>query len=414
MVLSIPKSHHSSNFIALAANILEYYDQGLYSLTAALLFTQFFGNCNPFTALIILFLPFEILAKPLGALFFGRIGDLKGRKKSFFLAILGMSLTTATIGFLPTYETIGIFSAASLVVLRILQKFCHSGNTGGALLLLESPIASKRNFLSSLYGASGIFGFILASFATFILAHFSLLEKYWRVLFLLGSLGGLIIFFAKNLCEETLFIAAKKIQSSLSLWKDLKQNFSALFAVIFVCSFSYTTYSIPFVMMNGFAPQISALSHKEILHINTILLCIDMLLLPVFGLISYKIPKEKMMRSAAYVALFGAIPVFSLLANPSASTIFYVRFFVVVVGVWFSATYYIWVQERVPVSSRYTIISLGKSFGGAAGSAATSISLWFYEYSHSHLTPAFYLLITAGFALIALRKKRTYEKTVPV
>jgi uncharacterized membrane protein len=139
-----------------------------------------------------------------------------------------------------------------------------------------------------------------------------------------------------------------------------------------------------------------------------------MLLLPVFGLISCKIPKEKMMRSAAYVALFGAIPVFSLLANPSASTIFYVRFFVVVVGVWFSATYYIWVQERVPVSSRYTIISLGKSFGGAAGSAATSISLWFYEYSHSHLTPAFYLLITAGFALIALRKKRTYEKTVPV
>jgi MFS family permease len=119
---------------AAVGNIIEWYDFYVFGSLASILSVKFFEQSHPVAALLSTIALFTIgfLIRPLGALVFGRIGDLVGRKYTFLVTILVMGLATALVGVLPTYAQIGIGAPILLVVLRLLQGLAPGGEYGGA------------------------------------------------------------------------------------------------------------------------------------------------------------------------------------------------------------------------------------------------------------------------------------------
>ena len=190
-------------FATIVGNILEHYDTALFALLAPFIAPLFFSSVDSLTALIMTYglIPLGMITKPLGSLFFGRIGDLYGRKKALSISLLGTALTTFAIGCLPTYEIIGNWAPLFLMIAKMMQRFFSAGETsGGALYFLDG--SSHKSLLSGIYGSASMIGVLLASFLVSLMAGFQLMAVGWRLLFLLGGATAIVGFFFRNQIEN--------------------------------------------------------------------------------------------------------------------------------------------------------------------------------------------------------------------
>ena len=201
-----------------AGSALEYFDFALYGLASALIFSKlFFSNLDPATALIASFATFGVgfVARPLGGLFFGTIGDRLGRKWVLVVTIVLMGGASTLVGVLPTYATIGIWAPILLVFLRLCQGFGAGAEQAGATVLMAeySPVKS-RGFFSALpfigiqagtLLAAGVFAYLGT------LPEDVLLGWAWRIPFLSSILLILIALFIRlRLKESPTFVELEK------------------------------------------------------------------------------------------------------------------------------------------------------------------------------------------------------------
>nr|WP_218868528.1 MFS transporter [Pseudoclavibacter chungangensis] len=189
---------------------LEYFDFALYGLSSALIFNRlFFTDLDPNIGIVASLASFGVgfLARPLGGLFFGTIGDRIGRKWVLVVTILLMGGATTLIGALPTYEAIGIWAPIMLTVLRLLQGFGAGAEQAGATVLMAeySPV-KKRGFFSSLPFIGIQLGTLLAALVFSFLASLPdeiFLTWAWRVPFLMSFLLILVAIFIRMKLKET-------------------------------------------------------------------------------------------------------------------------------------------------------------------------------------------------------------------
>ena len=120
---------------SMVGNLFEWYDFALFGYFASIIGKLFFPSDDPSIELISGFGVFAagFIARPLGGVIFGHIGDRLGRKKAMVLTILMMAIPTAVIGVLPTYETIGLAAPILLILMRVLQGISMGGNYGGSI-----------------------------------------------------------------------------------------------------------------------------------------------------------------------------------------------------------------------------------------------------------------------------------------
>jgi metabolite-proton symporter len=193
---------------------IEWYDFFLYGTAAALVFPQlFFPTQTPFAGQIASFLTFAagFLARPLGGLFFGYLGDRLGRKATLVATLLLMGISTALIGLLPTFDDIGGAAPILLTLLRVLQGVGVGGEWGGAVLLaLESGHRGRRGFYAS-WPQAGVPLGLLASTGVFRLVQGAVppddfLAWGWRIPFLLSAvLIGVGLLIRVRIAETPLF-----------------------------------------------------------------------------------------------------------------------------------------------------------------------------------------------------------------
>src|ERR1700742_2402046 len=133
-VLAAPNAHLVDNsgkatWAAAIGNLLEWYDFGVYAYLAGLIATKFFPNSDPTASLLAAFAAYGVgfLARPLGGIVIGRLGDTKGRKTALVLTIFLMAFGTVGLGLLPSYETIGVLAPILLVILRLVQGVAAGG-----------------------------------------------------------------------------------------------------------------------------------------------------------------------------------------------------------------------------------------------------------------------------------------------
>jgi MFS family permease len=173
---------------------LEYYDFFIYATAAALVFPQiFFPKGDPKTAIIASLATYGVgyVARPIGAFFLGHWGDTHGRKNVLIICMFLMGFSTVAVGLLPTYDQVGLWAPALLVLLRLVQGFAVAGEISGASsMILEHAPFGRRGFFSSFTLQGVQAGQILAAAVFLPLAHFMPAEQFnswgWRVPFLLS------------------------------------------------------------------------------------------------------------------------------------------------------------------------------------------------------------------------------------
>src|SRR5215510_14986356 len=130
----IDRAHRRVILASSLGTMFEWYDFYLYGALAAIMGAQFFSGVNEVTGYIFALLAFAagFAVRPFGAIVFGRLGDLWGRKNTFLVTMLLMGLSTFVVGLLPSYETIGVAAPALLITLRLVQGLALGGEYGGA------------------------------------------------------------------------------------------------------------------------------------------------------------------------------------------------------------------------------------------------------------------------------------------
>lgn len=189
---------------------MEYADFALYGLAAATIFSEvFFPEQTPVIALLLSFVTYGIgfIARPIGALFFGYLGDKHGRKNVMMATIALMGISTTLIGFIPSYAVIGVWAPICLVALRFMQGFGAGAElSGGTVMLGEYAPSKRRGLVSSVIALGSNSGTLLASFVWLLMVQMdeaSFKEWGWRVPFMGSILIALFAVYIRFHVKET-------------------------------------------------------------------------------------------------------------------------------------------------------------------------------------------------------------------
>lgn len=198
---------------------MEYADFALYGLAAGIIFGDvFFPEATPAMALLSTFATWSVgfIARPIGALFFGWLGDRKGRKVVMVSTIILMGASTTLIGLIPSYASIGLWAPACLVVLRFSQGFGAGAElSGGTVMLGEYAPAQRRGLVSSIIALGSNSGTLVASLVWLAVVQMdqqSLQEWGWRIPFLCSSLIALVALWIRRHLRETPVFERKKAE----------------------------------------------------------------------------------------------------------------------------------------------------------------------------------------------------------
>lgn len=392
---------------AILGNSLDHYDTALYGFLAPYIAPLFFPHNDPIVALIYTYslMSVSIFTRPLGALFFGKMGAEKGGRQAFIWALWGVSITTGGIGILPSFEKIGILAPLALIFLRATQGFFAAGeSTVAPLLMLRNVPFEIHGQANGIYQSSTIVGIILASLAANLVSFSTHEDLYWRVPFLLSFLTGLSSLYLRHQIHQDFFEIKSSIRSPLKIIDSLKKRKKDLLKISIVSSLSYVTYAIPFVFMNIFIVQITSLSLRETLGFNTGLLVLDMCLLPLFGKFSDKVGAQKTIMFMALLLAITAIPLFLIIPYCNMEGIGFIRIWIVLCGLGVSASLHAWFMQTFKGRETYLLTGVGYAFGSELlGRSTPAICLGLWHLTGWVVAPAFYIVMISVAAILVLR-----------
>jgi MFS family permease len=327
------RAHRRVIFASSLGTVFEWYDFYLYGSLTAIIGRHFFsGIANETTAFIFALLVFAagFAVRPFGAIVFGRLGDLVGRKHTFLITIVIMGVSTAVVGILPTYASIGVAAPLALIALRLLQGLALGGEYGGAATYVaEHAPLGKRGLYTSWIQTTATLGLFLSLLV--ILGCRSLLGPQfetwgWRVPFLLSLiLLGISVYIRLQLSESPVFAEMKStgktsrapLTDSFARWPNLKIVLLALFGATAgqaVVWYGGQFYSLFFLTQTLKVDAQTA----NLLVAGALVLATPFFV--VFGWLSDRIGRKKivlggcLLAAVTYFPLFGALTHF---ANPA-------------------------------------------------------------------------------------------------
>ncbi|MEV0702862.1 MFS transporter [Saccharopolyspora sp. NPDC050389] len=205
------RGFHKVVAASMSGTAIEFYDFFLYGTAAATIFNKvFFPAGDPLVGTLAAFATYAVgfIARPLGGVVFGQIGDRVGRKRALMISLAVMGASTFAIGLVPSYATIGAFAPLLLTLLRILQGLALGGEWGGAVLLIaEHASHQRRGFWASWAQAGGPLGSLLSTGVLALLSATMSAAAFtawgWRVAFLLSAVLIVIAYFLRRSVEES-------------------------------------------------------------------------------------------------------------------------------------------------------------------------------------------------------------------
>ncbi|MEH6662282.1 MAG: MFS transporter [Parasphingorhabdus sp.] len=313
--------------------VFEWYDFYLYGLLASVISAKFFSGVNETTGFILALMAFAagFAVRPFGALVFGRVGDIVGRKKTFLVTMAIMGLSTFAVGLLPGYDSIGIAAPIILMALRLLQGLAIGGEYGGAAVYIaEHAPNGKRGFYTGFIQTTAMLGLILASL--FVVGLRTTLDADdflawgWRLPFLFSIVLLLVALWIRlQLNESPVFQRMKEhgatskapLREAFGKWKNLKIVLIALFGAVAgqaVIGFSGHLYPLFFL------EKIAKVDGATANFLVATALTITIPLYVFWGWLSDKIGRKPIMMTACVIAVFAYFPLYSALvsaANPA-------------------------------------------------------------------------------------------------
>jgi MFS family permease len=304
--------------------LIEWYDFYIFGSLAMVISTKFFPQSNPTAAFLSTLATFAagFVVRPFGALFFGRLGDLIGRKYTFMVTLLLMGGSTFLIGCVPNYDSIGFLAPVIVLILRLLQGLALGGEYGGAATYVaEHSPKNERGYWTSWIQTTATIGLFVSLTVILITRKIlgtAVFENWgWRIPFWISIIMVMISFFIRKNMQESPVFAKIKAEGKSSL-NPLKESFGNRFNFKFVllALFGATMgqgvvwYTGQFYAMS-FIGKVCAVASEQTDTIMAIALLLATPLFIFFGGLSDKIGRKKIMMLGIFLAIISYRPIYS-------------------------------------------------------------------------------------------------------
>ena len=308
--------------------VIEWYDFYIFGSLAATISPLFYPSGNDTLALIAYLSTFAVgfIVRPFGALFFGRIGDLFGRKRAFLITLVLMGAATAVIGFLPTYATIGILAPATLLLVRVLQGLALGGEYGGAAVYVAEHVEDdRRGFYTGFIQITATLGLFMSLAVILIVQRSMSPESFaawgWRIPFILSILlVGVSLYIRLRMRESPIFEHVKSagmtstqpIREAFTRWENLKVVLVSLFGatagqgVVWYTGQFYALFFMQTIL------RVHPVSASVIV---AIALLLGMPFFVAFAALSDRIGRKRIMMAGFLIAALAYIPIYRAMVS---------------------------------------------------------------------------------------------------
>ena len=309
-------------------NGLEWYDYALYGHMAVTFSKLFFPATDGDTSLILTYLAFAagFIARPIGAVLFGHIGDKYGRKKALVTSMILMAAATGCIGLLPTYAMVGIAAPVLLLIIRVLQGLSLGGAFSGSMsYVVEHAPEGRRGAIGSVTIISLVLGFLIGSMVSTLVASSMSAESFhswgWRLPFFVGIGIGFVGYYIRHHGEESPVYEQAKKAGALSS-QPVKDAFTHHPMKMVQAFIAYLFVTVPFYMiaiyMIGYSSKHLGLTEESSLQINSLAMLSMALLLWPAAILSDRIGRRKVLLGAIIGVLLITVPAFRWMQEGAA------------------------------------------------------------------------------------------------
>lgn len=416
-VPSMPRHHGTKRVVTSAAigQFVEWYDFVVYAYTASVVATLFFPAEDRVASLLATFAVYAIgfVMRPVGGLVFGHLGDRVGRKGVLAVIILLMGGSTALIGLLPTYETVGLLAPILLVACRLLQGMSAGGEAMGSNALVAEHAPSHRRglyvgFTYSFANLPAVFAGLFVLLLTNVLTAQAFSSWGWRIPFVLGGVLSLVGLYIRTRVDESpafeVTRAADRVSRApiVGVLRDHRRALGFAFAMAALSGLGFysltgyfATYLSESVGLSGNASLIS----------NSIALTVAFVTMPLAGLVSDHVGRRPTMMVGAALSAVFAIPAYLLASAGTLGTAVAGQCLLAfALGTFFGPVGIVFL-ELFPTRTRYSGAAIGYNtayvvFGGTAPLVGT----WLVDVTGSLLAPAIYMAVLAAAVFVVARR----------
>lgn len=411
-------SHNRKIFLsAISGNILEYYDFTVYAVFSMVIGKSFFPAASEAVQVLSSLAVFAVgfITRPIGGIIFGYIGDIYGRRIALICSMVGMTMSTFSMGLIPDYSHIGIYAPILLVIMRLIQGLCISGEgTGAAIFILEHYGNLRAGLVTGVVQGSNIFGSLIATFVGLVLENSSYNPYAWRVAFLLGGIMGMMGFYVRLKVSETpIFqeLNRKKQTLKAPFFHVVKNAWRQMILTICIAGTAGSIVQMIKSYVNVFFQSVMHLSSSKSLAYLSYTLFVTMLSMAASGALSDLFGKRRMMTLSAFAMLVFSLPVFLLMSSGDS---FYQILSLTMMGMMAGAiagNAYIFVICLFTPEERFTGVSFSYNLGVAIFGGTTGfISTWLVKTFEISIAPAFYLIFTSSSLLLVIYLMRNLIK----
>lgn len=391
---------------AMVGNMLESYDFTLYGFFIPVIAPLFFPSNDPLTSMLSGFGVFAVgfLARPLGALLFGHLGDTLGRKVALMFSILSMAIPTFCIGLLPTYAQIGMMAPILLTLLRVLQGLAIGGEyNGSGIFVVEHSERKNVGFFGGMLTSSGMVGALLGTLIGAVFTLNCMPIWAWRIPFLLGIVVGGIGFYLRKQAQESLDLTQKP--AKIPFLHVIKNYPLEMLTCISIGGLGIA----PFYMVLGYInPMFKAqgiLSTPEVMLVNSIALFTCAATLPFMGKLADKVGLSSILRLSALSIAFLSFPLlFICQSTHTLWQIIIVQSVMIFANATMLSPSNAFMSSLFPAHIRYSGVAIGYSLGMAIlGGTTPLISAKLVQWTGNPLVPALYLITCSLFVFFMVK-----------
>lgn len=430
---SVPQSKASSTTARRAAiaggvgTLIEYYDFAVYGFLAVIIAPLFFPSTSPGVSILATLAVFGVayVARPLGGIFFGRLGDRRGRRSALVITVVCMGIACGILGLLPTHSSVGILAPILLVVIRLAQGFSAGGEIGGAATYIaESAPPNRRGFFGSFTPIGSTLGFAVAAAVVGLVTLGTTDEQMaswgWRIPFLLALPLAVICLRVRLKLEDSPEFEemAEKNQVAKSPLSDVvKRNPLSVLRVIGIAIAMNGSGYIGLTYFSVYLIKDLGFSKDSVYWTSAIAIALACATFPLSGMLTDRFGRKPVLLAGylAYVVI--ALPAFMILGATTSIVVVGIVYFVYMVlnGVVQVPAFPLF-TELFPRAVRYTGVSLGFNIGTiAAGGTAPYVAAQLVESTGNAMSPAYWVMgVCAVGVATVLTIRETGKKSLPV
>jgi MHS family proline/betaine transporter-like MFS transporter len=400
--------------------MFEIYDFVIYGFFAVAIGRTFFPSADPVASLLASFATFAVgfVFRPVGAMVIGWYGDRFGRRRALVVTVGLMAFATGCVGLIPSYASIGVWSAVFLVLCRTIQGFSTGGEWGGAAaFLVEHAPSGRRGLVGSFQQAATALGAMGATLSAALLTTGLSPEAFfawgWRIPFLIGFVLGPVGYYLRTRVAET--PAFQRAEASQALTRmPLTEAFTThrwVFLAAFGLSIVGCVVNYVFlVFLPSFASQTLHIDLSRALWSTTLAGLVYLVLTPLVGHWSDSVGRKPMLLACAVLAFVTAYPLFRFLQMfPSFWGLLVVQVTAQAILTLYTGVISTILSEMFPTNVRYTALSVSYGFAVAIfGGFAPYIAASLVKLTDDPLAPSYYVMaagLASGIAVLCVKAR---------